>query len=142
MANILAGSWKLIAWRRIADDGSVTFPLGENASGLLIYTANGRMAVQMTAADRPLLGTGDPLTGDIEKRATAYSSCLAYFGSYEVEGDHVVHRIEASLFPDWSQVEQVRPFTIDAQKLVLHTPPMKVGDRMIVNEMSWLQEQL
>jgi Lipocalin-like domain len=27
---------------------------------------------------------------------------LAYFGSYEVQGDVIVHRIDASLFPNWT----------------------------------------
>jgi hypothetical protein len=34
----LTGSWRLKAWRRVAGDGTVSYPLGEDATGLLIYT--------------------------------------------------------------------------------------------------------
>jgi Lipocalin-like domain len=136
----LAGNWKLVAWRRIKDDGSVSYPLGDDARGLLIYTDDGRMAVQMAAADRPPLETGDPLGGDVQKRADAYSTCLAYVGSYEVRGQEVVHRIDMSLFPDWSGAVQTRPFTYDDNELVLRTPPMETATGTVVNEMSWVRE--
>ncbi len=97
VADWLGGTWKLIAWRRIADDGTVNFPLGADARGQLVYTANGRMAVQITGADRPALTTGDPLGGDVAARADAYSSYLAYFGSYELQGESVVHYLDGSL---------------------------------------------
>ena len=92
----------MVAWRRVADDGTVTYPLKEDAHGLLVYAANGQMIVQLAAADRPQLDTNDALGGDVQARADAYSTCLAYFGTYEVDGDKVIHRVDASLFPNWS----------------------------------------
>src|SRR5690242_15472631 len=79
--NSLGGTWRLVAWRRIASDGSVSYPLGSTARGLLIYTPDGQMAVQIAGPDRPVLGTSDPLGGDVTARADAYSSYLAYFGT-------------------------------------------------------------
>ncbi len=138
--NHLTGQWRLLVWRRVAEDGSVTYPFGEDASGLLIYTAGGHMAVQMTAGGRPVLETGDPLGGSTEQRAAAYSTYLAYFGSYEVQGTNVVHRIDGSSFPNWSETVQVRPFTRDGEELVLRTPPVKIGSVEVVNEMSWIRD--
>jgi hypothetical protein len=129
-----------VAWRRIAQDGTVTYPFGESPSGLLIYTPDGRMAVQMSAANRPMLPTDDPLGGDPQARAAAYSTCLAYFGSYELQGDTVVHRIDSSLYPNWSGAEQSRPFTYDGRQLVLRTPPMPGANGTIVNEIAWARE--
>lgn len=140
MSVQLIGTWKLQAWRRLSGDGTVVYPLGEGASGLLIYTANGRMAVQLAAADRPLLTSDDPLGGDIEQRARAYSTCLAYVGTYEVRGDTVVHRIEESLYPNWSGAEQARPFTYDGTELVLRTPPVEGPNGPVVNEIAWTRE--
>lgn len=136
----LTGTWTLVAWRRVADDGSVTYPLGEDAHGLLVYTANGRMIVQLAAADRPQLDTTDALGGDVQERADAYSTCLAYFGSYEVDGDTVVHRIDASLYPNWSGAEQSRPYTWDGHELVLRTPPVEGPTGTVVNEIAWARE--
>jgi Lipocalin-like domain len=141
MADWLAGTWKLVAWRRIAGDGTISYPLGSDARGQLIYTPGGRMAVQITGSNRPPLATGDPLGGDAQARADAYSSYLAYFGSYEVQDESVVHRIEGSLFPDWSSEKQVRPFTFERDELVLRTPPMQVSSgTTVVNELAWTRE--
>jgi hypothetical protein len=136
----LSGSWRLVSWRRIVDGGSPTYPLGEDAHGLLVYTANGRMIVQMTAANRPPLDTGDALGGDAQDRADAYSGCLAYFGTYEVDGDTVVHRIDVSLYPNWSGDVQARPFTYDGRELVLKTPPVSGPNGTVVNEITWARE--
>ena len=107
---------------------------------MLVYTAGGRMAVQLAAADRPVLHTDDPLGGDVAERAAAYSTCLAYVGRYEVQGDTVLHSIDASLFPNWSGAEQSRPFTCDDDQLVLRTPPMETATGTVVNELAWARE--
>jgi hypothetical protein len=139
MSVDISGVWRLVAWRRIEEGGDVTYPLGEDASGLLIYTADFRMAVQMVAAGRPAIASDDALGGDIEQRAAAYSTCLAYFGTYEVQGDVVVHRLEASLYPNWSGSLQSRPFSFDGYELVLRTPPTKSPEGTVVNEISWVR---
>jgi hypothetical protein len=142
VADWLGGNWKLVAWRRIAADETVTYPLGPAARGLLIYAANGRMAVQIAGATRPPLTTDDPLGGDVAARAGAYSSYLAYFGTYELAGDSVVHNIDASLFPNWSGEKQVRPFTAEGDELVLRTPPMADGNGgTVVNELAWTRDE-
>lgn len=136
----IAGSWRLVAWRRIKEDGTITYPLGENASGLLVYTSDFKMIVQMFAADRPLIDSSDALGGDAAQRAAAYSTSLAYFGSYEVQDDVVIHRIDASLYPNWSGTVQSRPFTYDGKELVLRTPPTKGEGGTVVNEICWARE--
>ena len=136
----LTGTWTLAAWRRVAEDGSVSHPLGDDASGLLVYTGNGRMSVVLAAAGRPKIDTGDPLGGEVQARADAYSTCLAYFGTYEVRDDEVVHHVETALFPNWSGVEQVRPFTLEGNELVLRTPPMQTDGGTVVNELAWERE--
>lgn len=138
MADRLRGAWRLVEWRRIASDGTVSYPIGADAQGQLIYAENGRMAVQLMAAGRPDLPTDDPQGGDVAARAAAYSTYLAYFGSYELAGDSVVHYVDGSLFPNWSDDKQIRPFTIDGDKLVLRTPAM--ADHS-VNELVWTRDE-
>jgi hypothetical protein len=142
MTDFLNGTWNLIAWRRIAGDGSVSYPLGADARGLLVYADNGRMAVQITGANRATLTGGDPLGGDAQARAEAYSTYLAYFGTYEEQGQNVVHHIDGSLFPNWSGEDQVRPFTAEFDQLVLRTPPMSLADgTTVVNELAWERDK-
>jgi hypothetical protein len=143
VSESLCGTWKLLSWRRTSTDagsthGTVSYPLGSDAIGELVYTSQGRMAVQMAAAERPPLDTTDPLGGDVDSRARAYGGYLAYFGSYLVEEAAVVHVIEGSSFPNWTGQKQKRPFTRDGEELVLRTPPAQLPDgTTVVNEMSW-----
>lgn len=137
MSVDVVGTWKLVAWRRIVDDQTVTYPLGEDADGVLIYTPDGGMAVVLTAAKRPEMPGNDPLGGAVDKRAEAYSTCLAYIGRYELRGEEVVHRIDVSLYPVWSGDEQVRPFTYTGDELVLRTPPTHTASGTVVNEIAW-----
>lgn len=133
----LVGSWRLKTWRRVSSVGETTYPLGENPSGLLVYSTDGTMAVQMVAVNRPPIAASDALSGSIAERAAAYSACLAYFGTYEVQDGNVIHRIEGSLFPNWSGTVQSRPFTLDGPELVLRTPPTAGPGGTVVNEISW-----
>lgn len=133
----IAGSWRLVTWRRVIEGGAVSYPLGESPIGTLIYAANGRMAVQMLAADRAKIGSTDALGGTDEERAKAYSTCLAYYGSYEAEEASITHRVEGSLYPNWSETVQVRPYTLDGDELVLRTSPVQGPQGTIVNEIVW-----
>jgi hypothetical protein len=138
MSESLCGAWKLVHWKRISENGGTNYPLGADATGSLIYTEGGQMAVTMAAAGRPPLDTTDPLGGGAEDRAAAYSGYLTYFGTYSVADGQVTHRIEASLYPNWSGAEQTRPYTHDGASLVLRTPPTTLPDgSVVVNEMSW-----
>jgi hypothetical protein len=137
MKSDIAGTWILKTWRRFGDDGTLVFPLGEDPSGILIYTEDGNMAVQMLTANRPRLNTDDPVGGDAEERAAAYSSCLAYFGTYKVDGQKVIHNVEAALFPNWSQTFQERPFVRNGNELSLQV----IGeDGRLSNEIIWTRK--
>jgi hypothetical protein len=100
------------------------------------------MTVQITGSNRAEVAGDDPLGGEVEARAAAYSTYLAYFGTYEVQGESVVHLIDGSLFPKWSGEKQVRPFTAEFDQLVLRTPPMALADgTTVVNELAWKRDK-
>ncbi len=130
----IVGTWALETWRRYETDGTSFYPFGERPDGLLIYTPEGHMAVQMVQADREKLKTDDALGGTLSERAHAYSTCLAYFGRYQVEGESVVHLLDGSLFPNWSGTHQARPFVLDGSQLVLQ---VKEPDGRLSNEIVW-----
>jgi hypothetical protein len=136
----LVGRWRLVAWEITHGPDETMRPLGDHAHGLLIYTADGSMAVQITAADRKPLASADPLGGSEPQRATAYSTCLAYCGRYEVCGETVVHTVEVSLFPDWAGAQQVRLFELAGDHLTLRTPPIDVGGATVAAELRWVRD--
>jgi hypothetical protein len=142
MSVEIAGVWSLVAWKRVEGD-TLTYPIGADAVGILIYTPDGHMAVQMTGAGRPKINSTDALGGSAEERAAAYSTCLAYFGTYEVhedaQGPVVIHNLEASLYPNWTGSSQSRPLLFDGNRLVLKTPPSSGPTGTVVNEISWVR---
>ena len=137
MASGLVGVWRLESWQGRDDQGNVTNVLGDEPLGSLVYTQDGFVSVQIARADRPDFGSDDPLGGDEQRRSEAFSSYLAYCGTYEVGEGQVVHRIDMSLAPDWVGTEQVRFFTLDDDLLVIRTAPIELGGRVQVNELRW-----
>ena len=126
--------------RRVAEDGSVVgYPFGPDATGMLVYTASGGMIVMMSKAGREKIKTENAIGGTVDERAAAYSGYLAYFGSYEVEGNEVHHKIDSASFPNWSGDLQKRPFESDGTHLVLRTPPTLIDGVTVVNEMAWVR---
>jgi hypothetical protein len=121
MTADLIGCWTLRSCRSVRENGEVSYPFGQNATGLLLYTPDNHMAVQIAAADRGSIGADNPPSpaAGAEQRANAFSTYLAYFGTYEVERDRVIHDVQTSLFPDWSGQRQVRAFTLDGGTLTL-----------------------
>lgn len=135
----ITGTWLLETWRRHETDGTVSYPFGETPQGMLIYTPDGHMAVQMVEAERPRLDTDNPIGGTLQERADAYSSCLAYFGRYELDGTSVIHRLDGSLFENWAGTAQVRPATLDGDQLILHVVDPQTGH--VTNEIAWRRPQ-
>jgi Lipocalin-like domain len=137
----LVGRWRLVSYVARADDGSRAFPLGRNAQGSLLYTSGGWMAAQVGAADRERFTTEDFVGASDAERAIAFSSYLAYCGPYQVAGDVVTHHVVMSSIPNWVGTEQVRSFELVGDELLLRTPPIEVGGRMLINEFRWRREE-
>ena len=143
MANDgLVGRWRLVSWSARADDGTVTHPLGERAEGSLIYTAGGWVSVQLADANRVSLPTMDPLRGGSEAdRAAAFSTYSAYCGTYQLEGDGVVHRVLMSLFPNWVGTELRRQVELSGDDLALRIAPRRAGKKLVSHELRWRREE-
>ena len=120
----IVGTWRLQSW--IAQDqesGATVDVFGVNPSGYMIYTPGGRVTVNLTAEGRKPL-SGDRFSSPVEERALAFSTAIAYSGTYTVKGDAVTHRVEIASFPNWVGTEQVRFMQIDGDKLTFKTPPI------------------
>jgi hypothetical protein len=50
----LIGAWKLVSYVEKPVDGSApSYPLGENAQGIIMYTPDGYVSAQLIRPDRP-----------------------------------------------------------------------------------------
>ena len=78
------------------------------------------------------LETEDSLGGTLEEKARAASGFMAYCGRYEVHGDHVVHHIEQSLFPNWVGTSQKRFIELEGDRLTLPRTPSEFDESLLV----------
>ena len=126
--NPLIGTWRLLSWEnRAVVDGEVSYPLGKDAVGYIMYGADGYMSVAIMCPDCARFAAGDLLGGDAEERAQAALTYVSYCGTYEFRGETVVHRVELSLFPNWVGVEQERLIEVSGNRLTLSTRPILLG---------------
>jgi hypothetical protein len=112
----LIGSWKLVSWQVIAEDGTPQDVFGTSPNGYLVLTPEGRSIVVTTAAGRK--GGADDAA-----RAALHKSMLAYSGRYRVEGSDFITTVEVSWNEEWNRTEQRRHYRIEGDKLFIESAP-------------------
>lgn len=106
----LVGTWKLLRYWTRYDQDPLFFPLGERAVGYITYTGEGFMSGTMQRGDVEPFAVGDRLQATAQEKARAFDASVTccYCGRWEAKGDEVIHRVEASLMPDWIGDAQLR----------------------------------
>jgi hypothetical protein len=130
----LVGTWRLVLYETVDEDGRRGRPYGD-AVGRLTYDTGGNMTGQVMRPNRAPVSVGE---GSAQQVRAAYAGYIAYFGTYEVAGDgqSVVHRVEGSLNPAWVGGNQVRTMRVDGDRLVLHASVEKAGG-IVRHELTW-----
>lgn len=123
MMNVatLLGTWRMLSWKRtFITTGEVADAMGADPVGYICYHADGRMMALVVNRHRPALRGTTP--ADDEKIAL-FDSMLAYAGTYTVEDGRVIHHVDTSWNPAWGITDQVRPFSIVGDKLIISDAP-------------------
>jgi hypothetical protein len=116
----MTGRWQIVAWEQVYDDGRRTYPMGLQVEGFIQYDPDGRMMCMLCRGERQNFTTGGQWNASQEEKADAYSSMLAYAGTYVFAGETVSHHIDLSSFPNWTGgIQKRRIETMDAGQLVL-----------------------
>ena len=98
----LIGSWQLDDWTIECDDGrTLSRPFGEGAQGVLIYAADGAMAVSIMRAGRASLSNANARKAPEAERAAAFDGYFGYAGRWRLADGEMVHEIEQALNPDF-----------------------------------------
>jgi hypothetical protein len=135
--NPLIGTWRLISWENRSLDGQISYPLGKDAVGYIMYGQDGYMFVAIMRPDRAKFAVGDLLSGSIEEKAYAAGSYVSYCGRYEFRGDTVIHHVDLSLFPNWVGVDQERLVEVSGNRLTLSTRPILLGGMQRTAHLIW-----
>lgn len=133
----LIGTWKLVSVEHRSPDGEVRNPYGPNPAGYIIYTPEGFMSVTIMGADRPSFASGDRLAGTREELAAAAERYMSYCGTYDYQGERVIHHVRVSLLPNWVGTAQVRAVQLDGNRLTLGTPTELQGGRSRAAKLVW-----
>src|SRR5205085_1154298 len=100
----LIGAWKLVSYEEKPVDGSPTVhPLGEDASGIIMYTPDGWMSAQLMRGGREHFASEDWFKGTLDEYRAEASTYIAYSGPFHVDEEKktLTHSMFVSLFPDW-----------------------------------------
>jgi hypothetical protein len=121
-SDSIVGTWKVLRYEDRRADGTVSYPYGENPVGYFTYDATGHVSVHIlrTPALTSFPGMRDG-TGDGASYRKAFLAYVAYFGTYTVDATRrtVTHHVEGSLRPDYTGTDQVRPFRIEGDRLII-----------------------
>jgi hypothetical protein len=113
----LLGTWKLLSFtQEDASTGEKFSPLGSRPVGYISYSPDGRMMVILVGDNR--MAPKDVVPTD-QEMIRFYKSMLAYAGTYTIDGNRVVHHIDASWNQAWTGTQQIRFFKLDGGTLTL-----------------------
>jgi hypothetical protein len=135
--DALVGAWRLVSYEARTADGEVSHPLGRDALGYIMYTADGHMSVDIMSANRTNYASGDLRGGTVAEKLAAAETYISYCGRYELQGDRVVHHVEVAFFPNRVGTSQERTFKISDDTLSLTTPPLLIEGKQQTGHLVW-----
>ena len=135
--NALLGTWKLrSAVQEDVETGKKSYPLGANPTGYLNYSPDGRMMVILVGDNRK--APAGPVATNAEM-ITLFKSAMAYAGTYTIDGNQVIHHVDASSSERMTGTKLIRFFTLSDGVLTLTTVPgpNRWDGRMSVHTLVW-----
>jgi hypothetical protein len=123
-ASPLVGTW-IVRAIEITDSAGRTIE-SSRPVGMIVYTPEGRMAVQIMVLPRPVVppvpeGPDEVTAWSSEQVRRVVETYDAYFGTYEVdEVRHIVtHHVEGELRPNYVGAAYARRYQVDGDRLLL-----------------------
>jgi hypothetical protein len=134
-----AGTWRLISFEAQDATGEVTYPMGPDVTGVLMYDRAEHMAVRLMRPGRHRFASADPVRGSPTEIKAAFEGFLAYYGTYTADPARgtVTHHIVGCSFPNWVGTAQERHFRFDGDHLTLSTPVLEIAGRRVVSVLLW-----
>lgn len=117
----IVGTWRLTAFtEQDLKSGAVTYPFGQRARAIVIYTAQGHVATIFAAAERkpPVAAQASD-----QEAAALYRSMIAFAGRYELAGEKLIYYPEISWNEAWNGARQERLFYVTGNRLEVRSVP-------------------
>jgi hypothetical protein len=123
MVQALIGTWRVVEIADLDQDGNWQYRYGEHPRGYFVYDVTGHVHIQIMKvpplAPFPEAKLNDGKPPSAEHAVAAYTAYVAYFGTYTVDEEKrvVIHHVEGSLAPDFTDTNQPRPFKLAGGRL-------------------------
>lgn len=134
--QILGTSWRLVSFQSEDKNGELVYPLGKEATGVIMFTDNQRMAVQIMATDREKAldrSWFDRLNTESEQ-VMAQFGYHAYSGRFDLNEEEatLTTHVDLSLVASYVGSDQTRSAKIEGDRLYLSN--VKHPERKLVWE--------
>ena len=114
--NPVLGTWRLSSYEvEVQATGKRLPVMGQQSTGYTSFQPDGRVFFVLTGEGRKAAKTD-------QERGELLSTLVAYTGTYRVEGDKWITKVEVAWNPEWVGTEQVRAFKVDGAQLQVLTP--------------------
>ena len=136
-ADSIVGSWRLLSWVEVETESkSIHSVFGDNPTGVLTYTPDGRMSVFIINPSRKPPAGAKPTDAEASE---LYRTMVAYSGSYDLDGNKVTHKVEMSWNQAWTGTNQQRFIEIKDNQLIIKTPPLigPISGKESVSTLLW-----
>jgi hypothetical protein len=120
--DAVLGAWELQSYTiEDSERGEITYPLGPDPVGLIMYTEDGYMSAQLMRADRSPVDSSEPSEEPLAPESPAATGYLAYSGPFHVDEatGTLHHKVTVSLFPSWLGSTQLRASRLEGDVLTL-----------------------
>lgn len=137
----IQGRWNILSWEQLYDDGRVVHPMGTELEGFIEYSPHGMFCV-IARKGREHFSSGGQWSASDAEKAAAYGSYLTYAGDYEVVGEHILHHVQHSLFPNWEGGVQRRLALFDGEVLALTARLEEGTSEARTARLTWRRSQM
>lgn len=127
----LIGTWRLVRFETRSKDGKIGYEYGQHPLGYFVYDTTGHLSVQiMRNPPLPPLASGDADKSSNAEKVQAFDAYVGYFGTYRVDqAKHVLHhQVEGSLNPTYTNTDQLRPYRLSGDILIIEVDDPENGD--------------
>jgi len=133
----LLGTYNLVSWENRHESGKITHPLGPDAKGIISYSPDGFVFVHIMANNRVKHAVDDLFGGEVSEIRGSATTHISYCGTYEIEGNEVIHHVSISSFPNWVLSDQRRNFELKNGQLSLSAHGLQVGSEYVDAYLVW-----
>ena len=135
----LLGSWNLISFDFVREDGATAQPYGDRPQGQLLYTPEGRMGVHIQRRNRLVAHTDDWTEATLQEIESAFRGFIAYAGSFTVDEEQGCnyHDVELASWMNQEGTRQVRSYELAGDDLTLSAAPRFLAGAMTSTRLVW-----